>query len=122
MVYDGIVVLALLILAAMLALLLGMGQHTAMKDPAYTAYLLSVWFLYLAWCWRKGGMTVGMRAWRVRIVDAAGEKPGWGKSAIRFLFSFVSALPAGLGFLWSLFEPRKRTWHDIISGTRLVRF
>lgn len=108
-------------LAALLAMLAGFGGRTAMQDPVYTAYLVSVWFLYLAWCWHKGGMTVGMRAWRVRIVDAEGNRPGWGRSVIRFLVSLVSAACAGLGFLWSLFEPRKRTWHDMLSGTRLVR-
>jgi uncharacterized RDD family membrane protein YckC len=121
-VYDGLVVIALLMLATMLAMLAGLGGRTAMKDPVYTAYLFAVWFLYLAWCWHKGGMTVGMRAWRVKIVDRDGGKPGWGASAIRFPVSLVSAAIAGLGFLWSLADPGKRTWHDILSGTRLVRY
>jgi uncharacterized RDD family membrane protein YckC len=43
-------------------------------------------------------------------------------SALRFLVSLVSAGLAGLGFLWSLLDAGKRTWHDILSGTRLVRF
>ena len=122
MLYDGVVVIALLILATMLAMLLGLGHRTAMKDPAYTLYLFCVWFLYLGWFWRKGGMTVGMRAWRIRIEDESAERPGWGRLALRFVFSFVSAAPAGLGFLWSLFDPGKRTWHDRVSKTRLVRF
>ncbi len=109
-------------LATMLAMLAGLGEKTALKDPAYTAYLFLVWFAYLGWCWNRGGMTVGMRAWRVRIEDEQGQKPGWGKAAIRFLASLVSVAPAGLGFLWSLFDSEKRTWHDILSGTRLVRY
>lgn len=121
-VYDSLVVVALLMLATMLAMLAGLGEQTAMKDPAYTAYLLLVWFTYLGWCWNRGGMTVGMRAWRVRIEDEHGQNPGWGKAAIRFLASLVSVAPAGLGFLWSLFDSEKRTWHDILSGTRLVRY
>jgi uncharacterized RDD family membrane protein YckC len=121
-VYDSIVVISLLMLATMLAMLAGFGGRTAMKDPIYTAYLLAVWFLYLAWCWHKGGMTVGMRAWRVKIEDKDGHRPGWGMSALRFLVSLVSAALAGLGFLWSLIDAGKRTWHDILSGTRLVRY
>jgi uncharacterized RDD family membrane protein YckC len=121
-VYDGIVVISLLMLATMLAMLAGFGGRTAMKDPIYTGYLLAVWFLYLAWCWHKGGMTVGMRAWRVKIENRNGHRPGWGMSALRFLVSLVSAALAGLGFLWALLDADKRTWHDILSGTRLVRF
>jgi len=122
MVYDAVVIVALLMLATMLAMLAGLGEKTAMKDPAYTAYLVLVWFFYLAWCWCRGGMTVGMRAWRVRIADEQGQKPGWGKAAVRFLASLLSAAPVGLGFFWSLIDPGKRTWHDILSSTRLTRY
>ena len=35
-------------LGTMLAMLAGFGGRTAMKDPVYTAYLLAIWFFYLA--------------------------------------------------------------------------
>jgi len=120
-IYDGAIVLALLMLATLLAMLLGLGQKTALQDPGFTLYLLVIWYLYLTWCWRKGGMTVGMRAWGVRIEDDAGQNPGWGKVTIRFLVSLLSTAALGIGFLWSLGNSQKRTWHDILSGTRLVR-
>jgi len=121
-VYDFVIVISLLMLATLLAMLAGFGGRTAMQDPAYTVYLLSIWFFYLAWCWHKGGMTVGMRAWRVKIEDESGNQPGWGKSTIRFLASLLSAAAAGVGFAWALVDSRKRSWHDILSGTRLIRF
>lgn len=120
-VYDAAIVIALLILATGLAMLAGFGGRTAMKDPLFTLYLFAIWFLYLGWCWHKGGMTVGMRAWRVRIENEAGNQPGWGQVAIRFFVSLVSLAAAGIGFFWSLADSRKRTWHDILSSTRLVR-
>ena len=44
--------------------------------------------------------------------------------AIQTLAAAVAGalLGAGLGFLWSLIDAGKRTWHDILSGTRLVRY
>jgi uncharacterized RDD family membrane protein YckC len=120
--YDATIVLALLMLSALLAMLLGMGQKTAFRDPGFTLYLLFVWFLYITWCWHQGGMTVGMRAWRIRIEDDLGCKPSWGKTIVRFLASLLSAALLGAGFLWSMVDSRNRTWHDIVSGTRLVRF
>ena len=122
MVYDFAIVISLLMLATLLAMLVGFSDRMAMKDPVYTAFLLSIWFFYLAWCWHKGGMTVGMRAWRVTIEDESGNRPGWGRSTIRFLASLLSTAAAGIGFLWALGDSRNRTWHDILSGTRLVRF
>lgn len=121
MLYDGVVVISLLMLATALAMLAGFGGRTAMKDPVFTAYLFTVWYFYLAWCWSKGGMTVGMRAWHVSIENRDGQKPGWATSALRFAVSLGSAAFAGLGFLWSLADAESRTWHDILSRTRLVR-
>jgi uncharacterized RDD family membrane protein YckC len=40
---------------------------------------------------------------------------------LRFLVSIASALVAGLGFAWSLFNKQGKTWHDLASRTRLVR-
>lgn len=121
MFYDAAVLVSLLMLATGLAMLAGFGGRRAMEDPGFTAYLAAVWYLYLAWCWRRGGMTVGMRAWRVRIETLDGRRPGWGRSAVRFAVSLLSAAAGGIGFLWSLVDGRRRTWHDIASRTRLVR-
>jgi uncharacterized RDD family membrane protein YckC len=121
MLYDGVIIVALLMLATVFAMLAGTGNHTAMQDPFYTAYLILVWFAYLAWCWHNGGMTLGMRAWHVCITDETGRRPGWGWCVIRFLTSILSAAPAGLGFFWSLIDSEKRTWHDKASRTRLLR-
>lgn len=121
MLYDSVVVVALLLAATALALMAGWGNVTAGQDPAFTAYLLLTWFAYLAWCWTRGGMTLGMRVWGVRIERENGTAPGWGDSVLRFAVSMVSAACAGVGFWWSLFESRGRTWHDLASGTRLLR-
>ncbi len=122
MLYDAVVVIALLMLATALAMLAGMGEQTALHDPVYTACLALVWFFYLAWCWHKGGMTLGMRAWRVCITDETGGLPGWRTCAVRFLVSILSAAPAGLGFAWSLIDQKNRTWHDMASRTNLLRY
>ena len=121
MLYDGLAIIALLLLATAIALLAGSGQVTAGRDPLFTLYLLIVWFFYLAWFWRNGGMTVGMRAWKITIESGRGGMPGWGQCALRFLVSLASAACLGLGFAWSLFEPQKRTWHDLASRTRLTK-
>jgi uncharacterized RDD family membrane protein YckC len=106
----------------MLSMLAGIEGQTALMDPVYTFYLFLVWFIYIAGCWHTGGMTVGMRAWRVRIKNEHGNHPDWKKSSIRFFAAWLSAAAAGAGFLWSVTDRDKRCWHDILSGTRLVRY
>jgi len=122
MLYDGLIIVVLLMLATALSMLLQFGNRTAGEDPIYTLYLAAVWFLYLAWCWRHGGMTLGMRAWRVHLVT---ERPGpisWQHCAVRFFGGFLSALPLGLGYFWSLVDGEHRAWHDRLSQSRLLRF
>ena len=121
MMYDTLVVIAIMMLATGLVLMLGLGNFTAGKDPLYTLYLIAVWFLYLAWCWRHGGMTLGMRAWSVRLVTGRGTRPSWAQCLSRFLVSLFSAAFIGLGFAWSLWDRERRTWHDLVSRSRLIR-
>ncbi len=119
-IYDTVIVIALLMAATALMLPFQSGPHMAGKDPWYTAYLLAVWYGYLAWCWRRGGVTLGMRSWRVRLVSDQPGPPGHGQCAIRFVCSLASAGLAGLGFLTSLLDAHKRCWHDRASRTRLL--
>lgn len=121
MAYDAAAIVALLMLVTALIMLAGFRELSPVRDPLYGAGLLSTWFFYLGWCWRHGGMTLGMRAWKVRVETLRGGSPGWGVCLLRFVVSLLSAAAAGLGFLWSLFDPQRRCWHDIASGTRLLR-
>jgi uncharacterized RDD family membrane protein YckC len=121
MLYDALAILALLMIATALVLLLPFGNFTAGKDLVYSLYLLSVWFIYLAWCWRNGGMTLGMRAWEVVLRADDSQPVPWKMCFVRFAVSLLSALPLGAGFIWCVFAHRKRTWHDRLSHSSLVR-
>ena len=120
MIYDAVIVVAILMIAAAIALPLPFANPKAGEDPLYTMYLLVFWFAYLAWCWRNGGMTLGMRAWRVSLVSDPGPRPGWGQCLLRFVGAGLSALPAGAGYLWSLFDAEHLCWHDRLSKTHLL--
>lgn len=83
-------------------------------------YLLGIAFLYFAWQWRRGGQTVGMRAWRIRLVTNDGGAPGIRQCALREITAVASWLCLGLGFLWMLWDREGKSWHDRASHTRLV--
>lgn len=83
--------------------------------------LLGATYAYLVLSWRRGGQTLGMRAWRLRLLDSSGQPPGWAALNLRFALGALSWAAFGLGFLWSLLHPERRTWHDLGSGTVLVR-
>lgn len=119
MVYDALLVVALLMVATALALPVTRGQVIALRDPGFTAYLVVVTFLYFAFAWRHG-QTLGMRAWRVQLLTEDGGRLAWWRCVSRFAVATLSAAAAGLGFLWAWSDPLRRTWHDRASGARLV--
>ena len=84
-------------------------------------YLLSIMFCFFGWFWTHGGQTLGMRAWRLQLVNLNGERISWLAALKRFAAAIVSFLPVGLGFFWMLVHPEKRTWHDLFSQTYIVQ-
>jgi len=121
MLYDALILLGLLIVAAAIALPFGNTQKVAFHDFWFTLWLLAVCFAYLAGCWRYGGMTVGMRAWRIRVVSSGGQEVSWAKCLLRFLVAVISLGVFGLGVFWALVDKKNRTWHDLAAGTLLIK-
>ena len=121
MLYDAVILLGLLILASALALPFGDANKVAFHDAWFTLWLLVVCFAYLGACWRYGGMTVGMRAWRVKLICDDGREVSWPRCLLRFLVGMVSLGVFGLGILWSLLDSRNRCWHDLAAGTLIIK-
>jgi uncharacterized RDD family membrane protein YckC len=123
-VYDLLPVLALCFATAALVLLLRGGTPVAAGSPAAWgefALMLLVCFAYFGFSWRRGGQTLGMRAWRLQLVSIAGGVPGWRQLALRFAVAGLSLGCVGIGFLWALLDRERRTWHDLASGTVVHR-
>jgi len=77
--------------------------------------------LYAVISWRRGGQTLGMRPWRLRVVGTDGGRPSWRALGLRYTVGTLSLLAAGLGFWWAWLDRDRLAWHDRASGTRLVR-
>jgi uncharacterized RDD family membrane protein YckC len=68
------------------------------------------------------GGTLGHRLAGLRIVALSGERVGIPQAIVRELVRvFASIPPLGLGVLWMLDEPQRRTWHDLAAGSIVVR-
>lgn len=120
-VYDSLLLLAVLFFATAIILPLNAGQAFSSEQTFFPAYLLLVSFLFFAWFWTHGGQTLGMRAWKIKITALDGKPIDWPSAAIRFMAAILSWSCVGAGFWWSLFDPQQQCWHDKLSKTRLLR-
>lgn len=125
-VYDLFPLIALWMLTAALFLLAVRGKVDVAHPPqAYRLLLqlalLAVTASYFVISWARGGQTIGMRAWRLRVVAADGGALPWSRALLRFALALVSATALGLGFLWCLIERERRAWHDLGARSRVQR-
>ena len=68
------------------------------------------------------GGTLGKQALGMRVEHAeTGEDIGIGRALARYVVAIASGLALGLGYLWSIWDDRKQTWHDKAANSIVVR-
>ncbi len=143
LVYDLLIVLAIVMVVGLLCQLATGGNliRTGARAVVPLWYQMlqgAVVAAYFISSWRRGGQTLGMRPWRIRVTRDDGGTPTLQQALIRVL---VAAAPlvllllapvAGLrATLWTLlavwagwfavalFDSRRRALHDIAAGTEI---
>lgn len=150
--YDLLLMVALWFVAtfAMLPLTGGeaiLASRQGVLGHFYHALLLLIAVAYFGVCWTRGGQTLGMKAWRIRLERMDGQSPAWGDALIRFTTGAASILLgifglwrlrspgwtssdlAGLALLlpllanlsWIAFGGAGRSLQDLVGGLRVVR-
>ncbi|MEW5756536.1 MAG: RDD family protein [Pseudomonadota bacterium] len=121
MFYDSLLVAALLLAASALVVALRKGEAVEPGSLWFGLYLLGVVYLFFGWCWTRGGQTLGLKTWKLQVVDFNGRPVTWRLAALRYLGAILSWLCLGLGFFWILVDKDKLAWHDRLSKTKVIR-
>ena len=114
MVYEALLVFAVAFFAAWIFFFASGGRDatSGVARAALQAFILAVLAAYFLWCWLRGGQTLAMRAWKIRLVDVT---PG--KAIARFLIA-AALLPISIP--WALVDRDRQFLHDRLAGTRLI--
>jgi len=114
LVYEAFLVFAVAFFAAWIFFFASGGRDatTGVMRAELQVFILAVLAVYFLWCWLRGGQTLAMRAWKIRLVDVT---PG--KALARFLIA-AALLP--LSILWAMVDRDRQFLHDRLAGTRLV--
>lgn len=117
MLYDAFIILAVWVFTIVLLV-------TVTGDSVVGAWVQSLLFLelfvFFVYFWVHKGQTIGMLAWRLRLVSP--EPFTLRQAFYRFLGAIASFLTLGLGYFWIWIDPDRRSWSDIVSNSYIVRY
>lgn len=119
MLYESLLLLAVLFLAGFLFVGLTLGSTTPLVRGVFQVYLLGVVAGYFIWFWLRGGQTLAMKTWHLRLVSANGSVLTLRQAIIRFVLALPGIL-LGVGILWALFDSERQFLHDRLAGTRII--
>lgn len=115
--YEAVLLFGVAFFAAWLFFFASGGRDATAGWPrnALQMFIAMVFAGYFLWCWLRGGQTLAMKAWKIRLVEV---------TPARALLRFVLALllvPTLVAIVWSLFDRDRQFLHDRLAGTRLVK-
>jgi uncharacterized RDD family membrane protein YckC len=125
-IYDTLLLVAMLVILTTV-LVIGVlrveitPQTVGAWAYVYRAALLAIIVAYYLLNWTRSGQTLGMRAWHLRAVTAAGKPLTLKSAALRLAWATLAWAPAGLGVLWVYLDRDHLAVQDRLSDTRIVR-
>jgi uncharacterized RDD family membrane protein YckC len=142
-VYEGVLLFGVVMISAYLFSSLTQQRHALQGRHELQAFLFLILGIYFGWFWSRSGQTVAMKAWHIRVVDAAGRPITQGRAVLRYLLAWLWFAPALLT-LWitglrsggavtgvlvagvlgyalvARLHPQRQFLHDVLCGTRLI--
>ena len=114
--YEAVLLFGVAFFAAWLFFFASGGRDATDGWPRYALqiFIAMVFAGYFLWCWLRGGQTLAMKAWKIRLVRVTPAK-----ALLRFVLALL-LVPTLVAILWSLLDPERQFLHDRLAGTRLV--
>lgn len=119
--YESLLLIAVLWLAGLPLTLLEAHLGFPHVRPLYQSYLALVAGTYFVWQWVRGGQTLAMKTWRLRLVARGGNAVTIRQATLRYAAALAGLAVFGAGFVWALFDRDGLFLHDRIAGTRIMR-
>jgi uncharacterized RDD family membrane protein YckC len=145
MIYDALLLagVAFVVSYALLASLQWSYPLSPARRLGLQAVVVVASGIYLIICWTRTGQTLGMKAWRIKVIDHDRRPPRAARAIARYVLAWHLWLP-GLALAasfddstrWSLvmvaagfalflmpalFDRQRRLLHDRLTGTRVAR-
>ena len=122
-IYDGLVILGLLMIVGFVAVGIHYwitGAEAIEYSLLFQLLILAVIIAYYAYFWRASGQTVGMKAWRIKLMSLDDQAITASQMALRILVAFPAYACLLLGVLWQYWSADQLNWHDKASRTKII--
>lgn len=128
--YDSFLVTAIwMILGFGLQLIVGPDTSTLVDGRVQTNPVLDIvlFLLMVGSCsgfyiffWCRGGQTLGMLAWRIKVVNSSGGLISYPQALLRFILAWPAFFLLGIGYLWVFFDKNHDALHDRYSHSFVI--
>lgn len=120
MLYESFLASAIAFFAALVFYWIYGDRISGNARHGFQFYLFVVLGLYFVACWSRGGRTLPMQTWKMRMVRSDGRPVGVVRALTRYLLAWPSLLLLCVGLLWALLDRDRQFLHDRLAGTRIV--
>jgi len=93
------------------------NDGNAIENHAFKVVLYAVGFLFFSWFWRNGGQTLGMQAWRIKLVNKNEGQLSYLQCLKRYL---CATILFGITLIWAFFNKNGEGFHDTVSNTKII--
>lgn len=117
--YELLILSALVLVATFPFLAVTGDATTGLRRHLLQAWVLVVVGGYFVGFWSRGGQTLAMKTWHIRLETADGGRLDPSRAVRRYLFALAGTAMLGVGFLWAFLDRDRQFLHDRLAGTRL---
>jgi uncharacterized RDD family membrane protein YckC len=112
------------VVSGVFGLILSLFTSVEVSSPGAVLSVAAMWSIvvagYFTLCWTLTGETPGMRLMHMRVLDARGQPPRFGRSLLRLVGAILAAIPFFAGYALVLVDDRRRGLHDMIARTVVI--
>jgi len=121
LIYEILLVSAVVLAGSLPFVMLAHDASPVYARPLFQLYRAVLTGVYFTWQWRRGGRTLAMKTWRLKLVTREAAPLTWAHAVRRYLYALAGTLALGAGFLWALLDREGLFLHDRLAGTKIVR-
>ena len=119
--YDIFPLIGLFIVTSLIVAIIRKGDIVAQHTLWFDVLIFSEMILYYVYSWKLGGQTLGMRAWKIKIIPSDERlNLTWLQALIRFIIGVASTLLLGMGLFWKLVSKNNQSWMDLASRSKTI--